>query len=137
MLIERANKEAIVMTIENFWDWMDLFDNGVEDEIVLELDAENLDAFFPDWDTYIDEDNPFSSLKMEEVKAIKTIQIMIASDVKEIDDLEGEGFYNVIRCECELGDGAIKEEGDEPTFEAFLEYTGSVAFKISPNHPVP
>ena len=40
-------KETVVMTIENMWDWMELFDNGDEDEIELELDAENLDVFFP------------------------------------------------------------------------------------------
>ena len=35
MLLTRANKETIVITVENFWDWMDLFDNGALDEIEL------------------------------------------------------------------------------------------------------
>ena len=48
MLIDRPNMETILMTIENFWDWMDLFDNGKEDEITFELNAEILDCFFPD-----------------------------------------------------------------------------------------
>ncbi len=66
MLMTRANKETIVITVKNFWDWMNLFDNGALDEIEFDLDTENLDVFFPDWDTYIDEDNPFASLKMED-----------------------------------------------------------------------
>ena len=60
MLLTRANKETIVITVENFWDWMDLFDNGALDEIEFDLDAENLDAFFPDWDSYVDENNPLA-----------------------------------------------------------------------------
>ena len=102
------------MTIKNMWDWMELFDNGVEDEIELELDAENLDVFFPDWDTYIDEDNPFGSLKMEDINAIKTLHILIADDVQEVEDLEGEGTYDVVSCNCELADQAIKDEGGLP-----------------------
>ena len=137
MLLTRANKETIVITVENFWDWMDLFDNGALDEIEFDLDSESLDAFFPDWDTYVDENNPFGSLKMEDIKAIKTLHILIATDVQELEDLEGEGFYDVVGCECELADKAIKEVGDEPTFEDFLDYTGNATFKITPNHPEP
>ncbi len=137
MLMTRANKETIVITVENFWDWMDLFDNGALDEIEFDLDAENLDVFFPDWDTYIDEGNPFGSLKMEDIKAIKTLHILIATDVQELEDLEGEGFYDVVGCECKLADKVINEVGDEPTFEDFLDYTGNATFKITPNHPEP
>lgn len=136
MLISREGN-TIVITIENFWDWMDIFDNGVVDEISFDLDAENLDVFFPDWDTYVDEDNPFDSLKLEEIKAIKTLHVLIATDVQELEDLEGEGFYEVVGCECELADKAKKEEGDEPSFEAFLDNTGNATFKITPNHPEP
>lgn len=137
MLITRANKETIVITVENFRDWMDLFDNGVLDEIEFDLDAENLDAFFPNWDTYVDEDNPFGTLKIKDIKAIKSLHILIATDVQELEDLEGEGFYDVVGCECELADKVIKDKGDEPTFDAFLDYTGNATFKITPNHPEP
>ena len=91
MLLSRAGN-TIVITIETFWDWMDLFDNGVADEISFDLDAEILDAFFPDWDTYVDSDRPFESLKMDDLKQIDTIHILIATDVQEVEDLEGEGF---------------------------------------------
>ena len=132
MLMTRASKEAIVLTIENFWDWMALFDNGVEDEIEFELNAEILDVFFPDWDLYVDETNPFGSLNMEDINAIKVLHILIATDVKEIEDLEGEGIYEVVGCKCDLS-----EEGEDTSFEAFLNCTGIATFKVTPNHPVP
>ena len=137
MLISRAGN-TIVITIENFWDWMDLFDNGVADEISFDLDAEILDAFFPDWDTYVDSDNPFESLKMDDLKQIDTIHILIATDVQEVEDLEGEGFYNVVGCECDLANTALDQvDAEQPDFEDFLDYTGTVTFKITPDHPEP
>lgn len=137
MLMTRANNETVVLTIENFWDWMELFDNGVDDEIEFELDAEILDVFFPDWDTYIDENKPFETLKMEDIKAIKTFHILIADDVQEVEDLEGEGFYEVVNCDCDLADTGLKEEGLDVNIENFLEFTGNATFKITPSHPVP
>ena len=137
MLISRAGN-TIVITIETFWDWMDLFDNGVVDEISFDLDAEILDAFFPDWDTYVDSDRPFESLKMDDLKQIDTIQILIATDVQEVEDLEGEGFYNVVGCECDLANTALGQvDAEQPDFEDFLDYTGTVTFKITPDHPEP
>ena len=117
---------------------MDLFDNGVADEISFDLDAENLDAFFPDWDTYVDSDNPFESLKMDDLKQIDTIHIWIATDVQEVEDLEGEDFYNVVGCECDLANTALDQvDAEKPDFEDFLDYTGTVTFKITPDHPEP
>ena len=137
MLISRGGN-TIVITIENFWDWMDLFDNGVADEISFDLDAEILDAFFPDWDTYVDSDNPFETLKMDDLKQIDTIHILIATDVQEVEDLEGEGFYNVVACECDLANTALDQvDAEQPDFEDFLDYTGTVTFKITPDHPEP
>ena len=137
MLISRAGN-TIVITMENFWDWMDLFDNGVADEISFDLDAEILDAFFPDWDTYVDSDRPFESLKMDDLKQIDTIHILIATDVQEVEDLEGEGFYNVVGCECDLANTALDQvDAEQPDFEDFLDYTGTVTFKITPDHPEP
>ena len=136
MLISRGDN-TIVITIENFWDWMDLFDNGVSNEISFDLDAEILDAFFPDWDTYVDSDNPFESLKMEDLKQIDTLHIKIATDVQDVEDLEGEGVYNVVGCECNLANAELEQVDAEPDFEDFLDYTGTVTFKITPDHPEP
>ena len=137
MLISRGGN-TIVITIENFWDWMDLFDNGVTDEISFDLDAEILDAFFPDWDTYVDSDRPFESLKMDDLKQIDTIHILIATDVQEVEDLEGEGFYNVVGCECSFANDELEQvDAEQPDFEDFLDYTGTVTFKITPDHPEP
>ena len=136
MLISRGDN-TIVITIENFWDWMDLFDNGVSNEISFDLDAEILDAFFPDWDTYVDSDNPFESLKMEDLKQIDTIHIKIATDVQDVEDLEGEGIYKVVGCECNLANAELEQVDAEPDFEDFLDYTGTVTFKITPDHPEP
>ena len=136
MLISRGGN-TIVITIENFWDWMDLFDNGVSNEISFDLDAEILDAFFPDWDTYVDSDNPFESLKMEDLKQIDTIHIKIATDVQDVEDLEGEGIYKVVGCECNLANAELEQVDAEPDFEDFLDYTGTVTFKITPDHPEP
>ncbi len=135
MLIDREDNK-IVITVENFWDWMDLFDNGKEDEITFELNAEILDVFFPDWDTYIDEESPFESLKMEDIKKIETIHILIAEDVPEVEGLDGEGMYDVVGGECYLL-AKDPESGEERSFEEFLDYTGVVTFKIKPDHPVP
>lgn len=136
MQISRGGN-TIVVTIENFWDWMDLFDNGVSNEISFDLDAEILDAFFPDWDTYVDSDNPFESLKMEDLKQIDTIHIKIATDVQDVEDLEGEGIYKVVGCECNLANAELEQVDAEPDFEDFLDYTGTVTFKITPDHPEP
>ena len=137
MLLSRAGN-TIVITIETFWDWMDLFDNGVVDEISFDLDAEILDAFFPDWDTYVDSDRPFESLKMDDLKQIDTIHILIATDVQEVEDLEGEGFYNVVGCECSFANDELEQvDAEQPDFEDFLDYTGTVTFKITPDHPEP
>ena len=135
MLISRGGN-TIVITIENLWDWMDLFDNGVSNEISFDLDAEILDSFFPDWDTYVDSDHPFESLKMEDVKSINAIHILIAKDVQEVEDLEGEGMYDVVGGECYLL-AQNPETGEDRNFEDFLDYTGTVTFKITPNHPEP
>lgn len=135
MLISRGGN-TLVITVENLWDWMDLFDNGVEDEISFDLDAEMLDAFFPDWDTYIESEHPFDSLKMEDLKKIDTIHVLIATDVQEVEDLEGEGFYKVVGGECYLL-AQDTETGEDRSFEEFLDYTGVVTFKINPGHPMP
>ncbi len=133
MLMTRANKETIVLTIENTVDYLDLFDNGVEDEISFDLNAEVLDVFFPDWDTYIDEDSPFESLRMEDIHGINTIQVLISEDIPIAEGLEGEGMYDVLGGECYLLT-QDSETGEDRNFKEFLDFTGTVTFKI--NKPI-
>lgn len=132
MLLARANDEAIVITIENLEDWMEFFDNGVVDEITFDLEAEILDVFFPNWNTYIDPKDPFWSLKLEDINAIKIIIILFARDVLELEDINGESFYDVISCDCNLGNTVIEDGGDVPTYRDFLDFAGTVTFKIAP-----
>ena len=79
MLISRAGN-TIVITIENFWDWMDLFDNGVADEISFDLDAEILDAFFPDW----------SNITFRNITCIGSKQAV------DIQGLKGKPVHNIL-----------------------------------------
>lgn len=132
MLLTRANKGAIVITIEDFADWTDIFDNEFQNEISFDLDNEILDVFFPIWETYIDSNNPFWTLRQEDVSEIKTIIILIASDAPELKDFKGEGIYNVIKSDCDLGNTVIEDGGDEPTYRDFLDFAGTVTFKITP-----
>ena len=108
MLMTRAGKETVVMTIENMWDWMELFDNGLDNEIRFEIDGDNLESFCPNWESYIDQDNPFDSLRVEDAKQIKSLHILLT---EKLADLDGEGFYDVVDCKFDL----VKEYIEGPT----------------------
>ena len=129
MQLSRGSK-IITITIEDMWDWTDLFDNK-EDEFKFKLDADNLDIFVPGWDNYIDSENPFNSLRKEDIDKIQSILILLASDVQ---NFGGEGMYEVVKRDCVLANSNLEES---PSFEEFLEFTGTVSFKVIPNHPVP
>jgi len=137
MLMTRENKETVMLLIENELDYLDLFANNVndEDEFSFDLNAEVLDVFFPDWDTYIDEDSPFESLRIEDVETIKVIDIQIASDFQKIDDY-GTGVYDVVSCECCLANVKQERPEEQADFMDFLNNTGKVTFKITPNRPI-
>lgn len=135
MLISRE-ENTIFVTIENTLEYSDLFANDVEDEFLFELDAEVLDVFFPDWDTYIDESHPFESLRMEDINAIKTIDIQFATDFQDVEVFYGEGIYDVVSCECDLANTEQMQINERPDFVDFLNNTGKVTFKITPNRPV-
>lgn len=128
MLIDREGN-TIVITVEYYWDWQDLFGNGKENEITFELNAEVLDAFFPDWDTYIDEQNPFESLKMEDIKRIDTVHFQIAEDIPGLEDIAREGMYDIVGGDCHLF-AQDPETGEDRNFREFLDFTGTATFKI-------
>ena len=131
MIISRVN-DQITITAEDTFDWMEIFDNGLENEILFEVDGDNLEFFFPNWESYIDQDNPFDSLRVDEVKQIKSIHILLADNLA---NLEGEGFYDVVECKFDLVKEYIEEDGEEPSYERFLDLVGTVHFKVTPDLP--
>lgn len=132
MIISRV-KDQIILTAEDTFDWMELFDNGLENEIMFEVDGDNLEFFCPDWETYIDKDKPFDSLRVDDVKQIKSLHILLAPN---IDDMGGEGFYDVVECKFDLVKEYIEEDGEDPNYERFLDLVGTVTFKVTPDLPV-
>lgn len=87
------SKDQLIITAENTFDWMDLFDSGIDNGIMFEVDGDNLEFFCPDWEIYIDHNKPFDTLRIDDVKQIKSLDIMLAPN---IEDMGGEGFYDVV-----------------------------------------
>ena len=131
MIISRV-KDQIILTAEDTFDWMELFDCGLENEIMFEVDGDNLEFFCPGWETHIDQDKPFDSLRIDDVKQIKSLHILLAPN---IDDMGGEGFYDVVDCKFDLVKEYIEEDGEEPNYEKFLDFVGTVSFKVTPDLP--
>ena len=131
MLITRA-KDQLIITAEDTFDWMEIFDCGLDNKIMFQVDGDNLDLFCPDWETYIDQEKPFDSLRVDDVKQIKSLHILLAPN---IEDMGGEGFYDVEECKFELVKEYIEEDGEEPNYERFLKLVGTVTFKVTPDLP--
>ena len=131
MLISRA-KDQLIITAEDTFDWMEIFDCGLDNKIMFQVDGDNLDLFCPDWETYIDQEKPFDSLRVDDVKQIKSLHILLAPN---IEDMGGEGFYDVEECKFELVKEYIEEDGEEPNYERFLNLVGTVTFKVTPDLP--
>lgn len=131
MLISRA-KDQLIITVEDIFEWMELFDNGLDNELMFELDGDNLEFFCPGWESYIDKDKPFDTLKVEDATQVKCINIMIAEG---LENLDGEGMYEVVSGKFELAKEVIEEEGDDPNYDAFLSYVGNVTYKVTPDLP--
>lgn len=80
MIISRTNDQLII-TAEDTFDWMELFDSGIDNDITFEVDGDNLEFFCPDWETYIDHNKPFDSLRVDDAKQIKSLNIMLAPNI--------------------------------------------------------
>lgn len=133
MILSREN-DILEINVENDIDWIDLFDKGDYNEIMFEIEEETLDLFFPGWESYIDKDRPFETLRKEDGK-IKTIRIQLSPDLKH---LGGDGIYEVVEYRCDLADEAYRDEfGLEPTYDEFLHLTGTVYYKVTPDLPLP
>lgn len=129
MLLSRS-KDQLIITVENTFDWMDIFDSGIDNSIMFEVDGDNLEFFCPDWEIYIDHNKPFDTLRIDDVKQIKSLDIMLAPN---IEDMGGKGFYDVVKCKFELTKEYIEEDGEEPNYDRFLDLVGTVTFKVTPD----
>ena len=137
MLISRIDNQLLI-NVQDVFEWMEIFDSGLVNEIQINLDEDNLDAFFPDWRNYIDKENPFESLKFDDLEQIESIKILLASELKDIqgDDLtDGEGVYEVTK--FQYGNGYDEEEDGEAEdmYQVFLMYPGMITFTVKPDLP--
>ena len=123
----RANRETVFICMQREWDWTNLFRGRAADEIVLEFDVLTLSTFFPDYYTYINknDDNPFASLKMEDIRAIKTLCIK----APQSESLDRTDIYNVVSCDLNYDVERLKLLG-------YGYISGYVTFKVTPNHPL-
>lgn len=131
MIISRV-RDQLIITAEDTFDWMEIFDSGIDNDITFEVDSENLEFLCPGWESYIDQDKPFDSLRVDDAMQIKSLHILLAPN---IDDMGGEGFYDVVECKFDLVKEYIEQDGEEPNYEMFLNLVGTVSFKVTPNLP--
>ena len=52
-----------------------------------------------------------------------------------IDDMGGEGFYDVVECKFDLVKEYIEEYGEDQNCERFLDLVGIVTFKVTTDLP--
>ena len=123
----RANRETVFICMQREWDWTNLFRGRAADEIVLEFDVLSLSTFFPDYYTYINknDDNPFASLKMEDIRAIKTLCIKTPQSESHV----RTDIYDVVSCN-------LNENIERINTFGFENIRGYVTFKVTPNHPL-
>lgn len=136
MLLARIDDQLNII-VHDIFEWMEIFDSGLVNEIEINVDEDNLDTFFPRWRTYIDEERPYETLKIEDYKQIKKISIVMATELKDIrgDKLtEGEGVYEVIDYRFDFGLDEDEIEEEEP-FASFLRYTGLITYTVKPDLP--
>ncbi len=52
-----------------------------------------------------------------------------------IEDMGGEGFYDMVECKYDLVKEYIEEYGEDPNYKRFVNLVGIVALKSSPTSP--
>lgn len=137
MLISKMNNQ-ILINVQDVFEWMEIFDFGLVNEIQINLDEDNIDAFFPGWRNYIDKENPFESLRFNEIEKIKYIRILLASELKDIqgDDLtDGEGVYEVTKYQYGNGYAVGENRESEDIYQDFLMFPGMITFTVKPDLP--
>jgi len=132
MIISRV-KDQIILTAEDTFDWMELFDCGLDNQFNLELDEDTLDLLCPQWRDGFDEQKPFDCMKDDLIKDIKQIHVIFTEN---LDDQEGDGIYEVVESKLEAADHVYREEfGIEPEYEHFQHLAGVAIFKVTPDLP--
>lgn len=132
MIISKEN-ETLIFTAEDSFDWMELFDCGLDNQFILELDEDTLDLLCPQWRDGFDEQKPFVCLKDDLIKDIKQVQVIFTEN---LDDQDGEGIYEVVESKLEAADHVYREEFRiEPEYEHFQHLAGVAIFKVSPDLP--
>ena len=86
-------------------------------------------SMFPDWESYIDRERPYDTLRIEDGGQIEALNIRVMPDVSDTSKIEGH--YDVVGYKCEL---APEFEDDEKrlNYEAFLDFAGVVYYKVAP-----
>lgn len=126
MLISRE-KDQLIITAEDDLD-LDLLYDDLENEVMIDVDGDNLEFFCPGWKTYIDQDYPYDSLRVEDVAQIKSIHILLADEMANFED---KGYLNVLGGSFELAKDAIEDDGYDPNYEEFLNRVGQIYFKVT------
>ena len=91
MLISRIDNQLLIND-QDVFEWMEIFDSGLVNEIQINLDEDNMEFFYPNWRTLYNPGNLADSLDESKTDRFGSIRVTIAESVKFRD---GEGEYEV------------------------------------------
>lgn len=128
MLLSRDGT-VLNVRIEERQDYHKILENGFSSMFTFVVDKENLGIFFPDWESYIDRERPYDTLRVEDGGQIEALNIRVMPNVS--DTCKIEGHHDVVGYKCEL---APEFEDDEKrlNYESFLDFAGVVYYKVAP-----
>ena len=126
------HNKVLNLVVDNDFDWLELFDTEHKGVILIALNSENIDFFFPGWRDYADMDNVGDSLRYEDANRFHAIHITIEDGVMS---KEGEGDYEVLdyhfASQEDDGGEAISIPADDELAEC-----GYLIFTVRPEEPV-
>ena len=127
LVIKRAGKRSIIIDVITPDGWENLFERGEEHEFIFDVNESNLDMFCPKWRDYIDVENPFETLKIEDASLVDTIFLAFGP---EVEYRLGQDIYEVTECIFDLANK--DQSGDKKllSYEDFLCNVGTVIYKI-------
>lgn len=91
MLISRIDNQLLIND-QDVFEWMEIFDSGLVNEIQINLNEGNMDFFYPNWRKLYDPDSLADTLDESKADRFGSIRVTIADNVKFRD---GEGEYEV------------------------------------------